>query len=130
MYEIVQNFILRLCRNFIDLGLLRMFLLVTFRLFDFSLCLFLLQISIWDLNNIHSVLTYSSKPAPNTRFSKLQSDISVGNGSKGLRVIEDFCPSSQPGTLRKKIICTKKVYEIDDAEICLRIYSIFFSHQL
>ena len=54
----------------------------------------------------------------------------MGNGSEGLRVIEDFCPSSQPGTLRKKIICTKKVYEIDDAEICLRIYSIFFSCQL
>ena len=29
------------------------------------------------------------------------------------RVIEDFCPSSQPWTLRKKITCTKKVYEID-----------------
>ena len=53
-----------------------------------------------------------------------------GNGSEGLRVIEDFCPSSQPGTLRKKIICTKKAYEIDHAEICLWIYSIFFSHQL
>ena len=54
----------------------------------------------------------------------------MGNGSKGLRVIENFCLSSQPGTLRKKIICTKKVYEIDHAEICLRISSIFFSDQL
>ena len=50
----------------------------------------------------------------------------MGNGSKGLRVIKNFCLSSQPGTLRKKIICTKKVYEIDHAEICLRISSVFF----
>ena len=30
-----------------------------------------------------------------------------------LRDIEDVCASSQSGTLRKKIICTKKTYESD-----------------
>ena len=51
-----------------------------------------------------SVLTYSNKLAPTSnRFSWLQSEISMGNGSKGLRLTEDFVPSSQSGTLKKKI---------------------------
>ena len=37
----------------------------------------------------------------------------MGNFSKELKDIEDVCPSSQSGTLRKKIVCTKKAYEID-----------------
>ena len=37
----------------------------------------------------------------------------MGNFSKELKEIEDICPSSQSGTLRKKIVCTKKAYEID-----------------
>ena len=48
----------------------------------------------------------------------------MGNDSKGLRQIEDFYSLSQSGTLRKKIVCTKKVYEIDHVEICLLISSI------
>ena len=50
----------------------------------------------------------------------------MSNCSKGLRVIEDFCLSSQPGTLRKKIICTKKVYEIDHAEFVCRFCQLSF----
>ena len=50
----------------------------------------------------------------------------MGNGSRWFRQIEDLCPSSQSGTSRKKIISTKKVYEIDHIEICLRISSISF----
>ena len=38
---------------------------------------------------------------------------SLGHLSKELRDIENVCPSSQSGTLRKKIIFTKKAYEID-----------------
>ena len=37
----------------------------------------------------------------------------MGNFSKELRDIEDVGPSSQSGALRKKIVCTKKGYEID-----------------
>ena len=48
----------------------------------------------------------------------------MGNDSKGLRQIEDFCSLSQSGTSREKIVCTKKVYEIDHVEICLLISSI------
>ena len=48
----------------------------------------------------------------------------MGNDSKGLRQIEDFYSLSQSGTSRKKIACTKKVYEIDHVEICLLISSI------
>ena len=33
----------------------------------------------------------------------------MGNGSKGVRLIEDFCPSSQSGKLTKKIACVKKL---------------------
>ena len=33
---------------------------------------------------------------------------SLGHFSKELKDIEDVCPSSQCGTLRKKIVCTKK----------------------
>ena len=40
----------------------------------------------------------------------------MGNGSKELREVEDFCPSSQSEKLEKKIICTKKVYKIDHNE--------------
>ena len=43
----------------------------------------------------------------------MQSDISMGNFSKELSGIEDVGPSSQSGTLREKIVYTKKVYEID-----------------
>ena len=43
----------------------------------------------------------------------MQSDISMGNFSKELSGIEDVGPSSQSGTLRKKIVYTKKAYEID-----------------
>ena len=50
----------------------------------------------------------------------------MGYGSKGLRKIEDFCSSSQPGTSRKKIVFTKNVYEIDHTEICFWISSISF----
>ena len=39
----------------------------------------------------------------------------MGNFSKELKDIEDVCPSSQSGTLRKKIVCTKKAYEIGSA---------------
>ena len=35
----------------------------------------------------------------------------MGNFSKELKEIEDICPSSKSGTLRKKIVCTKKAYE-------------------
>ena len=38
----------------------------------------------------------------------------MGNFSKELGDIEDVFPSSQSGKLRKKIVCTKKVYEIDN----------------
>ena len=48
----------------------------------------------------------------------------MGNDSKGLRQIEDFYSLSQSGTSRKKIVCIKKVYEIDHVEICLLISSI------
>ena len=48
----------------------------------------------------------------------------MGNYSKGLTQIEDFCSLSQSGTSRKKIFSTKKVYEIDHVEICLLISSI------
>ena len=48
----------------------------------------------------------------------------MDNDSKGLRQIEDFYSLSQSGTSRKKIACTKKVYEIDHVEICLLISSI------
>ena len=37
----------------------------------------------------------------------------MDNFSKELRGIEDVCPSCQSGTLRKKIVCTKKAHEID-----------------
>ena len=37
----------------------------------------------------------------------------MGNFSKELRDIEDVRPSSQSGTLRNKIACSKKAYEID-----------------
>ena len=50
----------------------------------------------------------------------------MSNDSKGLRPIKDFCPSSQSGTSRKKIVSTKKVYEIDHTETCLWISSISF----
>ena len=43
----------------------------------------------------------------------MQSDISMGNFSKELSGIEDVGPSSQSGTLREKIVYTKKAYEID-----------------
>ena len=33
----------------------------------------------------------------------------MGNFSKQLKDIEDVCPSSQPGTLGKKIVCTEKL---------------------
>ena len=32
---------------------------------------------------------------------------------KELSDIEDVCPSSQSGTLRKKIVCTKRAYKIE-----------------
>lgn len=35
----------------------------------------------------------------------------MGNGSKTLGLIEDFCPQSQSETLRVKIFFTEKVYE-------------------
>ena len=35
----------------------------------------------------------------------------MGNFSKELKEIEDIYPSSKSGTLRKKIVCTKKAYE-------------------
>ena len=54
----------------------------------------------------------------------------MGNDSKGLRQIEDFYSLSQSGTSRKKIVCTKKVYEIDHVEICLVNFLNFFDHQL
>ena len=54
----------------------------------------------------------------------------MGNYSKGLRQIEDFYSLSQSGTLRKKIVCTKKVYEIDHVEICLLISSIYLTINL
>ena len=54
----------------------------------------------------------------------------MGNDSKGLRQIEDFYSLSQSGTLRKKIVCTKKVYEIDHVEICLLISSIYLTINL
>ena len=45
---------------------------------------------------------------------------SLGQFSKVLRDIEDVFPSSQSGTLRKKIVCTKKSYEIDSiTSICI-----------
>ena len=37
----------------------------------------------------------------------------MGNFSKEFRDIEDVCPSSRSGTLRKKIVHTKKAYEMD-----------------
>ena len=40
----------------------------------------------------------------------------MGNFSKELRHIEDVCPSSRSGTLRKKIVRTKKAYEIDSVK--------------
>ena len=46
-------------------------------------------------------------------------------GSKMLRHIPSAHPSLQSGTLRKKIICTKKVYEINHVEI-MWISSITF----
>ena len=45
------------------------------------------------------------------------------NGWKELRQIEDFCPSSQSRTLRKKIVCTKTVYKIDQSEFSQFILS-------
>ena len=50
----------------------------------------------------------------------------MGYASKGLRQIEDFCSSSQPGTSGKKIVFTKKVYEIDHTEICFWMSSVSF----
>ena len=38
---------------------------------------------------------------------------SLGHFPKDLKEIEVVCPSSQCGTLRKKIVCTKKAYEVD-----------------
>ena len=37
----------------------------------------------------------------------------MGIVSKGLKDIEDICHSSQSGTWRKKIVYTKKAYEIE-----------------
>ena len=81
---------LRLCRNFIDLGMDQI---------CFTICF---------------VLTYSKKLAPKTNnFSKTQSDISIDIVSKRLKDIEDLCPSSQSRIWTKKIVCTKKAYKID-----------------
>ena len=45
-------------------------------------------------------------------------------GSEGLRHITDVCPRSW--ILRRKIVCSKQVYEIDHAEISLSISAISF----
>ena len=51
-------------------------------------------------------------------------------GCKEIRHIVDVCPSPQPGTSRKKIVCNENSYEIDNAENSLWITSISFYHKL
>ena len=45
-------------------------------------------------------------------------------GSKWLRDTVNIYPLPHSGTFRKKIVCTEKVYEIDNAETILWISSI------
>ena len=46
------------------------------------------------------------------------------SGSKWLRDTVNIYPLPHSGTFRKKIVCTEKVYEIDNAETILWISSI------
>ena len=55
----------------------------------------------------------------------------MGIVSNGLRAIEDVCPLSQSGTLRKKIVSTKKAYKIDSVAFAWNAgASIFKSNDL
>ena len=113
MYENVQNSILSLCRNLFDLGLWRS---VSAHHFE-TVSLFFVVIFATNFEMIFKDHLFCSHIINYVVI--LRSDISMSNDSKGLRPIKDFCPSSQSGTSRKKIVSTKKVYEIDHTETCL-----------
>ena len=52
---------------------------------------------------------------------------SLGYLSKELMDMEDVCPSSQSRILRKKIVCTKKAYEIDSVTSIWNIGTSIFN---
>ena len=60
MFEIVLNSTLRLCRNFIDLGLLGVFLFITSTLFVFFVLIFATTFAV-TFKKYFSVLTYPHK---------------------------------------------------------------------
>ena len=51
----------------------------------------------------------------------------MGIVSKGLKDIEDICHSSQSGTWRKKIVYTKKAYEIDSVKSTWNMGTLIFN---
>ena len=57
----------------------------------------------------------------------MQSDISMGSGSKSLWLIEDFRPSSQSETMRTKIVCVKKLTIL---RFVCEFHQFFFSSTL
>ena len=61
---------------------------MTLRLFEFPLCLILLQILMLYLNNILLFLHIQANLY--LKLTGFRSDISMGSDSKGLRLIEDF----------------------------------------
>ena len=90
--------------------------------------LFLLQISMRYLKIILFALTYSNKLSAKTNnFFQTQSDISIGIVSKGLRDIEDVCPSSKFLTSRNRIFWTKKAYEIDSVTSTWNMGALIFN---
>ena len=77
---------------------------------------------------IPSVDTSANKTAPKSnRFLKHQQMFQSTIGSKGFRHVADVCSCAQSATAKKKIACTKTVYEIDHAETSSWISSISFT---
>ena len=100
------------------------------RMFPSPLWLFLLRILLWYFETIPSVHTYSNKSPPKnyrdfytTVTFQRAIDFEQWVAKWAIKHISDMHPSPQCGTSRKKIVCLKKVFEIDRAENSLWISS-------
>ena len=108
-YEIIQNFNMRSCRDFMDLGLLR-----SGSVHDFKTVL------------LFFLATFGTK-FDALLFTHIETNLDLGIPvPKGLRQVADVCPAPQSGMSRKKIVCIEKVYKINHAETNLSISSVSF----